>query len=86
MSESVIYMRHGEANNGAEGGEMKYRVDDERYGSEEFIVTIPEMIALYRANSWDEYEVIEEANPPVIAQMTDAEITDDFLTHNVDLI
>ncbi|MFA4904492.1 MAG: hypothetical protein WC600_17295 [Desulfobaccales bacterium] len=59
----------------------RYISHDPRFGTE-CNFTLPEMIAQYRMSAWDEYED-ENGNT---CTMTDEEIIDDILNHDVEEI
>jgi len=59
---------------------QRYINHDERFGSSVYMFTIPEMIAQYRDLGWDEYE----DDNGIIVEMSDDEIIDDILDHDIE--
>lgn len=65
--------------------EKRYINHDPRFGAQcEF--TIPEMIALYRDAGWDEYTDEDEGGQTIYKTMTDEEIIDDIMQHDIEEI
>lgn len=62
--------------------EQKYRNLDERFGSEMYEFTIPEMVAQYRELGWDEYE----DDDGFTQKMSDEEIIEDIFDHDIEEI
>jgi hypothetical protein len=58
----------------------RYINHDERFGAEVYAFTLPEMIAQYRDLGWDEYE----DDNGIIVEMSDDEIIDDILDHDIE--